>query len=54
MGRWLKAVVLEIPAPSGTVHSSPLGASQLAVMIGEKATAQPFLKLWLTKGCRVN
>jgi hypothetical protein len=32
--RPLNAVVFEIPRPSGTVHSSPLVAPQLAVLIG--------------------
>jgi hypothetical protein len=41
MGRRLKTVVLETPTPSGTVHSSPPEASQLAVITGEEETAQP-------------
>ena len=45
IGRPLKLVVLVRPAPRGTVHSSPSGASQFAVMIGAVANAQPLPKL---------
>ena len=33
------------PPPTGTVHSSPLSASQFAIMIGEDVRYRPSLKL---------